>query len=217
MYYFKTSLISSLLTFTPILCSLLPTILNQDSLNCDNKALLYGSRTDNEIRLSVPVEEELYQLSIQQPSYPPMLSQVHVDRPIFSSRVADSKPECDISDIDHYRRVDVVSSNCKFYLYKIMALFASYSLAKIWVLCALYFYFEFWPMVSMLLMSARGVDSMFPEGCWGKYHKNSGNMWAYFWCAAHGPRGMFLSFFFPMEAWTVIWLDNWHCLLLLCR
>jgi hypothetical protein len=69
----------------------------------------------------------------------------------------------------------------------------------------------------MLLMSARGVDSMFPEDCWGKYHKNSGNMWAYFWCAAHGPRGMFLSFFFPMEAWTVIWLDNWHYLLLLCR
>jgi len=105
--------------------------LNQDGLNGDSKALLYGSKTDNEIGLSVPVEEELYQLSIQQPSYPPMLSQVHVDRPIFSSRVADSKPECAISDIDHYRRVDVVSSNCKFYLYKIMALFTSYSLAKI--------------------------------------------------------------------------------------
>ena len=135
MCYFKTALIGSPLTITPILCSLLPAILNQDGLNGDSKALLYGSKTDNEIGLSVPVEEELYQLSIQQPSYPPMLSQVHVDRPIFSSRVADSKPECDISDIDHYRCVDVVSSNCKFYLYKIMALLVSYSLAKICVLC----------------------------------------------------------------------------------
>jgi STAM-binding protein len=111
--------------------------LNQDGLNGDSKALLYGSKTDNEIRLSVPVEEELYQLSTQQPSYPPMLPQGHVDRPIFSSRVADSKPECAISDIDHYRRVDVVSSNCKFYLYKVMALFVSYSLAKVCVLRAL--------------------------------------------------------------------------------
>ncbi|CAL4965349.1 unnamed protein product [Urochloa decumbens] len=86
--------------------SLVPAILNQDGLHGDSKALPYGSRTDNETRLYVPVED-LCEQSIQQSSYPPILSQVHVDKSIFNSRVANSKPEHSISYIVHYRRIDV--------------------------------------------------------------------------------------------------------------
>lgn len=96
-------------------------MLNQDGQHGESEVLPYGSRINNEESTFISsdgLQEELCQLGIQKPSYASILSQVHVDRPIFSSRVADSRPKHAISDIIHYRRVDVVSSNCNFYSIK---------------------------------------------------------------------------------------------------
>jgi len=104
--------------------SLVPSILNQDSLHGPNT--VSQDRNDDMLsvlslddgRWSLPVEEptsvspgleaEFSQLNIRQPCPPPVLAQVHSQRgPIPPSRVADPRPGLATSDTGRYQNLHV--------------------------------------------------------------------------------------------------------------
>jgi len=110
------------------LCSLVPSILNQDSLHGPNT--VSQDRNDDMLsvlslddgRWSLPVEEptsvspgleaEFSQLNIRQPSPPPVLAQVHSQHgTIPPSRVADPRPGHATSDTGRYQNLHVVISS----------------------------------------------------------------------------------------------------------
>lgn len=138
----------SLMLSSPLSCSLVPSILNQDLLYGPSRSQDFPTNKNEDMqsvlslddgRLSLPVEEatsvspgfeeEFSQLNIRQPSPPPVMAQVHPQhRAISTSTVADLGPGIASSSTGRYQNLHVVNSYCSlftlfWYYYRSTALY----------------------------------------------------------------------------------------------
>lgn len=177
------------------LCSLFPSVLNQDGQNGPSTISTDSTQIENDDMKSVlslddgrwsklaeecasvpsvSLEEELSQLSIKQPSPPPVLAELE-RRPIAPSEVADPTPGLAVSETGRYQNLHVVSWDMHYPLkVETIILFWTYSFTlSTWVV---FFYLHFicmycyyWHNFNATFLLAGKVDGMFSKGCWGKH------------------------------------------------